>query len=841
MADELKVGVTVSPEGAEAGSKAAADSIKSAADSIKASLDNVQATMNSLNTTMASAFANVGKQVQAGGAAAEEGMRRIERSGTGVRRELLVLAHEISQGQWTRFGGSLIVMGERMDLLRYLASPTGVAFGLIAGAIGLMVTAAIKGHNQLDQLNRDLILSGNYAGLTADKYIQMARAIQSGVGGGVIDAQKALSATAATGVFGPNTVQSVASAVDKIAQLSGQTADKVAADFAKMENGVTKWAETSKIALNNLTVSDQQYIRSLEQHGKAQEAMAFAADRINAKLKDTATQLGYLPGLLKTVSTAWQEFWNAAMDLGRPTTPEQRLATLNKQLSELRGHAFAQPGGLLSAGYDKMASEAANLQEEIRLKERSLSLENQKNEVIRKGKAADTLAASLREQAGGAEVVKQKIDEYRRSIAALTEAKKYDSNVQVPSAAEQARVEAYIRSRNLKADKTTPAGEFSAARAQAQAEVALLRDNLNNQERILQQSYQNQEISIREFYDRKRKLVEDSLALELRVRQEELGAAQRAASGSATAEQRLQAQAKIVQVQGQINLLRQQETNQIAALNAEEARSITQQEKRLQTIRAETQERLNNMRIEEQLNLVKLGFDKGGAGRISQVEMIEQQKQLELQRTAIAQEGLWARLAIEGQSPVEVAKILSQIEIEQEQHTNKMKQLAAQQAEAYYKPFQDAANVLQSSFSNLFSTLGDRTKTLSQKFMAFFDSVAQGLARIGANLIAQNLFGGGTGTGGNSGGGLLGGLFGSIMGMVASYDVGTEYVPKTGLALIHEGERIVPARDNASGNFGKGMTVQNQFVVNGPIDNRTQAQIAAMVASASSRALRRNG
>lgn len=35
---------------------------------------------------------------------------------------------------------------------------------------------------------------------------------------------------------------------------------------------------------------------------------------------------------------------------------------------------------------------------------------------------------------------------------------------------------------------------------------------------------------------------------------------------------------------------------------------------------------------------------------------------------------------------------------------------------------------------------------------------------------------------------------------IPSYDVGTPYVPRTGLALIHKGERIITARDNAAGN-----------------------------------------
>lgn len=43
--------------------------------------------------------------------------------------------------------------------------------------------------------------------------------------------------------------------------------------------------------------------------------------------------------------------------------------------------------------------------------------------------------------------------------------------------------------------------------------------------------------------------------------------------------------------------------------------------------------------------------------------------------------------------------------------------------------------------------------------------------------------------------------------LVGSFAVGTPYVPRTGLALVHEGERIIPAEENRRGNFG-GQTIQ---------------------------------
>jgi hypothetical protein len=60
---------------------------------------------------------------------------------------------------------------------------------------------------------------------------------------------------------------------------------------------------------------------------------------------------------------------------------------------------------------------------------------------------------------------------------------------------------------------------------------------------------------------------------------------------------------------------------------------------------------------------------------------------------------------------------------------------------------------------------------------------------------------------------------------VGKYETGTDYVPQTGLALVHQGEAIIPASQNTGGGGGGGTT---QFHFNGPIIG-TQAWINQMM------------
>ncbi len=57
---------------------------------------------------------------------------------------------------------------------------------------------------------------------------------------------------------------------------------------------------------------------------------------------------------------------------------------------------------------------------------------------------------------------------------------------------------------------------------------------------------------------------------------------------------------------------------------------------------------------------------------------------------------------------------------------------------------------------------------------------------------------------------------------LASFDVGTPYVPNDMIAQIHQGEAIVPAHLNSPYNPGN-VNVSNQFVLPGGTDLRTQS------------------
>lgn len=117
------------------------------------------------------------------------------------------------------------------------------------------------------------------------------------------------------------------------------------------------------------------------------------------------------------------------------------------------------------------------------------------------------------------------------------------------------------------------------------------------------------------------------------------------------------------------------------------------------------------------------------------------------------------------------------------------------------------------ALSGKFEDIGDAWADMLKRMMAealatdltraLFGDLVQGGS--GSGLLGGLLGGGGSGKGGGGGGAgsLIGGAFSWLMSVIPGLDTGTDFVPKDMLALIHKGEKIVPA----SQNNGAGSTI----------------------------------
>lgn len=110
----------------------------------------------------------------------------------GARRELLVLAHEASQGSWKNFGGSLLVLGERTDALSVLMNKTALSIGAVVGVIAMAASITFHARDAIAEYGEQIENLSKKTGISTDSIQQWAFATKS-VGVDTKDATKALA------------------------------------------------------------------------------------------------------------------------------------------------------------------------------------------------------------------------------------------------------------------------------------------------------------------------------------------------------------------------------------------------------------------------------------------------------------------------------------------------------------------------------------------------------------------------------------------------------------------------------------------------------------------------
>ncbi|ENQ7570311.1 phage tail tape measure protein [Salmonella enterica] len=112
--------------------------------------------------------------------AADIYIRKLERTGTAThtlglksaaaRRELGVLAGELARGNFGALRGSGITLANRAGWIEQLMSPKGMMLGGLAGGVAAAVyglgKAYYEGAKESEEFNKQLILTGSYAGKT---------------------------------------------------------------------------------------------------------------------------------------------------------------------------------------------------------------------------------------------------------------------------------------------------------------------------------------------------------------------------------------------------------------------------------------------------------------------------------------------------------------------------------------------------------------------------------------------------------------------------------------------------------------------------------------------------
>jgi lambda family phage tail tape measure protein len=215
--------------------------------------------------------------------------KKMEGGHAGVNRELIVMAHELSQGNFKNLAGSAMVLAEKINFLEFAMTGVGAATlgvgAAVLGSIGAMVMGAVEA----DKFAKALQLTGNYAAVTDASIADMAQRQKQLTGQSIGGARESIETVAGTGRFGPQAVEQVARAMGDYQKLTHASAEEALKVFDSLSDGAAKWAERTNASMHFLSLAQYDQIKALEEAGDKQGAAAMAASMLAQTLEARGT------------------------------------------------------------------------------------------------------------------------------------------------------------------------------------------------------------------------------------------------------------------------------------------------------------------------------------------------------------------------------------------------------------------------------------------------------------------------------------------------------------------------------------------------------------------------
>lgn len=233
------------------------------------------------------------------------------------------------------FGGALPAAKALGGYVLGLVNPFTVA----AAAAGTLALAYYKGSEESDRLTDAIIRNGNAAGTSYSELANLAEQVANtgttvGAASKVLD-QLAGAGNALTPMYAQITKASLA-----WSKQTGEDVTKVVQSFNEIAKGPVEAVKKLDAELNFLTASQYANIISLEKQGKTIDAARAATDlyatALSSRSAEMESNLGSLESAWQSLGSFAKKAWDAMLDVGRKTTPEQELADVYNQIAEAR-------------------------------------------------------------------------------------------------------------------------------------------------------------------------------------------------------------------------------------------------------------------------------------------------------------------------------------------------------------------------------------------------------------------------------------------------------------------------------------------------------------------------
>ncbi|EJI8608439.1 phage tail tape measure protein [Escherichia coli] len=207
----------------------------------------------------------------------------------------------------------------------------------LAVATGALAYAWYQGDSTLSAFNKTLVLSGNQSGLTAERMLTLSRAGQA-AGLTFNQAGESLAALVSAGVRGGEQFDAINQSVARFASASGVEVDRVAEAFGKLTTDPTSGLMAMARQFRNVTAEQIAYVAQLQRSGDEAGALQAANDAATKGFDEQTRRLKENMGTLETwadkTGKAFKSMWDAILDIGRPESSADMLASAQKAFDE---------------------------------------------------------------------------------------------------------------------------------------------------------------------------------------------------------------------------------------------------------------------------------------------------------------------------------------------------------------------------------------------------------------------------------------------------------------------------------------------------------------------------
>lgn len=507
----------------------------------------------------------------------------------------------------------------------------GYMLGLInpltisAAAAAALAYAFHEGSKESQAFNSAILLTGNYAGQTEGQFNAMAKTIADASKASIGTARTELLKLVSSGRLTGDALKSVGTTALEFARVSGQSADEVVKDFAKMSDGVTKWAEEHDRQYHFLNASVYQHIDALEKQGNVQAAMQAAMDALNDRLKKQTTNVGYLGSAWEKAGQKFSEYWDKIKGIGRDDTIDDKIAEAQQELANLQRRAAVAAG---TTEGKRVAGSIANVEgyiEQLKAQKdlqetdaKSLALSDQLHaKAIQAIKDNNDIKNSIKDKATQAQDL---IDKYRANQKAIiADGGKADSE-KVQSDTIAAILAKYKDKSAVSAGIQLDKAKLGLDVDKVKAQLAILADSYKNTETVLEAQRSAGLISEKDYYDKKRQLIQENTDTEVKGLEDE---AARIKASKATGAAGIENQRKLVEIEKSITIAKADAVAKRGALDLQQKKSIDQVTLSYLTARQAAQDYFDTQLRQQQRDLAGMGQGAQQRSRDAGINQIE--------------------------------------------------------------------------------------------------------------------------------------------------------------------------------------------------------------------------